>query len=457
MKYLLFFLLFTSIFIIYFGCIFLNWNKFYLGGLVLLYFVCQILFSILNYISYKNTSLENYPDISLNIVGYRENSEYWKNCLHSIIALDYPKDKIKCVYAMIDGNENDDIYMKTIFDDLFHEIGMNSKCILLNHKGKRNAMYEGFQHIKKDYSNNKYIVVIDSDTILENNSMTELVKAIEKNPKNGCGTGSLEIFNRNNILTKIIHARYGYAFNIERGAMSYVGCMNCCSGPFSIYRQELLDDELLDDFLSQKYCGKEVGPGDDRHLTNLILTKGYRSIQTPFAIAFTESPEFFYRFLKQQLRWMRSFYREQLWQIRAIRNQHFYLIIITIYELLFPFFIFLSFISHFYSEITFKLFIRRLIYAFCILLLRTFLLLGFKKCKLIYLYHLCYFPLYFFFLLPIKLYAISSCYKMDWITSDRKNIIHTQTFENIMISIFIINWNIFLCSSVLYILNIISF
>jgi cellulose synthase/poly-beta-1,6-N-acetylglucosamine synthase-like glycosyltransferase len=75
----------------------------------------------MNYKLYKNRSLENYPEISLNIVGYRENVEYWKNCLHSIMEIEYPKEKINCVYGMIDGNEDEDIYMKTIFDDIFQK------------------------------------------------------------------------------------------------------------------------------------------------------------------------------------------------------------------------------------------------------------------------------------------------------------------------------------------------
>jgi len=231
--------------------------------------------------------------------------------------------------------------------------------------------------------------------------------------------------------------------------------MNCCSGPFSIYKQELLCPDLLDDFITQTYCGQFVGPGDDRHLTNLVLCKGFYSIQTPFAIALTESPESFFRFLKQQLRWMRSFYREQLWQIKAIQYQSFYLIIITTYELTFPFFIFFSMFSHFYQDIFITTFFRRLLYASGILFLRTILLLWFKKFRPIYLFHVLYFPLYFICLLPIKLYALFSCNRMDWITSSRKQIISTTTIDSISIMCFIFFWNSILVISVLYFFNII--
>lgn len=419
-----------------------------MGALILIYFGLQVCFAISNTCLYRRISKEDmyrdeseFPTIAFNIVGYREDAEYWQKCLESIRDIEYPITKLSGIYAFVDGNEKDDEYMKSIFDSVFIESGTETvECRLLNHAGKRHVMYHGFQQIKKHHPRNDYIIVIDSDTILEKKSALELVKAIHWNRLNGCGTGSLKIFNRKNLLTKIVHSRYGFAFDVERGAMSYVGCMNCCSGPFSIYKQTLLDDDLLENFLHQKYCGKYVGPGDDRHLTNLILEKGYHSIQTPYAIAYTESPEIFSRFLQQQLRWMRSFYRETIWQVRAISHQHLYLIVITTYEILFPFFIFMSILSQLYRHYALTFAFHRVLYAFGILFLRTMMLVTFQGGDISYLYNICYFPLYFLFLMPIKIYALFSCYQMQWITSDRKKIILYNRLENGMIGTFIMIW-----------------
>jgi hyaluronan synthase len=443
-----------SIVTMFVGNIFFQWNDLYIGLLILIYFSTQVTFAILNKEVYKKIAHDEdftYPLISFNIVGYREDPSYWKNCLESLRDLNYPKNKISGIFAFIDGCEEEDKYMKDIFEDVFIEDGNEymTECLLLTHGGKRNVMYNGFKHIRQLFPDNKYILVIDSDTIIHPDAVTHLVKAVEWNHFNGCGTGSLKIFNNSKLLTKIVHSRYGYAFDIERGAMSYVGCMNCCSGPFSIYKQKLLDDELLENFLNQKYCGRQVGPGDDRHLTNLILEKGYRSIQTPYAIAYTESPEIFKRFLLQQLRWMRSFYREILWQLRAIPHQHPYLIVITTYESLFPFFILLSIISPFYDKWPLGLLIRRVYYSMGILAFRTFLLLCFKNWDINYIFNICYFPLYFLFLLPIKIYALLTCYQMGWITSDRKKIVLYSSIENTLLVIIVVTWWCLLSLSVL--------
>lgn len=450
LKLLLGTIFFGGVLTLFVGNLFFHWSNMYMGALILVYFGLQVCFAIANHGLYKRIAfhdhyltMEEYPMIAFNIVGYRENAEYWRKCLSSIRQIDYPSERISGVFAFVDGNEQEDEYMETIFDEVFsteYAREYDTNCILLPHGGKRHVMYHGFHYIKKYYPLNEYVIVIDSDTILNKDSVRQLVKSIHWNRWNGCGTGSLKIFNRNNWLTKVVHSRYGFAFDIERGAMSYVGCMNCCSGPFSIYRQRLLDDRLLHDFLHQTYFGRQVGPGDDRHLTNLILERGYRSFQTPYAIAYTESPEVFQRFLQQQLRWMRSFYRETVWQVRAIPHQHPYLIVITTYEILFPFFILMSIVSQLYVHASLQFALHRLCYAWGILLFRTLLLLWFQNGDVKYLYNICYFPMYFLFLLPIKIYALLSCYQMQWITSDRKKIVLYNSLENGMIATFVITW-----------------
>jgi hypothetical protein len=50
--------------------------------------------------------------------------------------------------------------------------------------------------------------------------------------------------------------------------------------------------------------------GDDLKLTNLVLAAGYESVFEPTAMATTKVPTTLRRFVRQQLRWNRSFYRE---------------------------------------------------------------------------------------------------------------------------------------------------
>lgn len=428
------------------------------GTIIILYFILQSGLAIANYIHMEHVTTSTIvdsscPKVCFAVVGYREDAGYWRKCLESLKDTTYPN--VVGIYAFVDGDEQEDQYMQTIFLDVFtkdteegdddHDVSSPNErfthCKLLPHSGKRGAMYRAFMDIRMLHPENEYVILIDSDTIVEPASTGNLVRAIHANEQNGCATGSLKIFNRVNLLTMIVDARYGYAFDIERSAMSFFGCMNCCSGPFSIYRQSILTDDLLNDFVTQTYCCQLVGPGDDRHLTNLVMMKGYRSVQTPFAIAHTESPVAFTRFLNQQLRWMRSFFREQWWQIRAIPLQHPYLSLITTYEILFPFFILLGFFQKFIvTDIPDTILIRRVIYGSAILLTRTLLLFWVEGFNPTYLLNILYFPLYFLFILPIKVYALLSCFKMGWITSSRHSILTNSSIETTIMTLVLSGW-----------------
>jgi hypothetical protein len=64
--------------------------------------------------------------------------------------------------------------------------------------------------------------------------------------------------------------------------------------------------------------------GDDRHLTNLILGAGYDTVFDAGAVAYTNVPERLRQFLKQQLRWNKSFYRELIWTMPYIATRPLY-------------------------------------------------------------------------------------------------------------------------------------
>lgn len=423
------------------------------GGLILLYFCTQTATAWLNYSNQKKIlgnfeERKMYPSVCFAVIGYREDQGYWENCLDSLYDCEY--DNVTGIFAFVDGDDEEDQFMYETFDCARNQRMESSTtistavCTMLPHRGKRYAMYDAFRHIRNTYPNNEYIIIIDSDTVIEKKSVKALVSAIDGKQEIGCATGTLKIFNRVNLLTRIIHARYGYAFDIERSAMSYFGCMNCCSGPFSIYRQELLTETLLDDFLNQKYCCLTVGPGDDRHLTNLIMMSGHRSVQTSCAVAHTESPVGFYRFMNQQLRWMRSFYREQIWQVRSIPHQNMYLSVMTTYEVLFPFFILLGFFQKLFIQVANSVFIHRAIYGVSILSLRTLLLVWMHDWEWCYALNMLYFPLYFLFILPVKIYAMISCYQMGWITSARHGILTNSNIETSMMTCIILAWFAFI-------------
>jgi hyaluronan synthase len=391
----------------------------------------QLIFSFLNHkinlqhqdLKYNerilSDGMENPYGIVLLVVGHQERKDYWKRCLLSIKNIN--PMFLKGIYIIIDGNTDKDDYMSEMVEEILIE---NSKTIQISQRGKRGAMFYGFQLIKKDFMNqinNIDVVVTDSDTELHPDSLLALQKCLRSHPKNGCATGLLDIYNLNDgLLPKIVNARYAYAFVIERAATSYFGCMTCCSGPISIYKLSVIDEMIMQKFITQKFLNVKCEPGDDRHLTNLVMAKGYFSRQTNLSIASTESPETWTRFLNQQLRWSRSYYRELYWVLKAIPFQSYYLCLVVSYETLFPIFILVFYIKILYFNTNLELLYKGLIISAIILCIRTFALILYLK-NWMFLYNFLYYPIYLCLLLPTKLYAIASTLNNNWVTVARNS------------------------------------
>jgi hyaluronan synthase/N-acetylglucosaminyltransferase len=113
-------------------------------------------------------------------------------------------------------------------------------------------------------------------------------------------------------------------FERERAAQSRFGAVLCCAGPFSAYRRSAVE----------RVWSRYIGPrgvegrrvfGDDLELTNLVLAAGWRSVYESSARASTSVPTTLTRFVHQQVRWNRSFYRELPRMLRLLPGRSRYL------------------------------------------------------------------------------------------------------------------------------------
>jgi cellulose synthase/poly-beta-1,6-N-acetylglucosamine synthase-like glycosyltransferase len=199
-------------------------------------------------------------------------------------------------------------------------------------RGKRQAQAEGF-----NYVTGEFLVTIDSDAVIEEDALIKLIDPLIRNPIVGATTGNIYVLNRNdNALTRMIAARYWNAFNVERKSLSHYGIVTCCSGVLSAYRTTLFH-QMLPQYIGQKFLGVECTYGDDRHLTNLILREGYRIHYVEEAKCYTAAPTTMKKFVKQQLRWKKSFLRESLISLSFAFKHSILLPVEVLFNLIVPF------------------------------------------------------------------------------------------------------------------------
>ena len=255
-----------------------------------------------------NPSFE--PGVSIIIPVFNE-EEWIERTMISCIDQYYPIDQLEVI--VVDDCSTDATLSKAqeiaarIYeqDAFFHTKDRLKVTRLIKNGGKREALMKGVHMAKHDL-----VVFVDSDSFLEPNAIHNLVQPFQ-DEKMGGVAGRTEVENKfTNALTKLQAVRYYIAFRIMKAAESYFDAVTCLSGPLSCYRKELIlkNEEA---WLNQRFLGRPATFGDDRSMTNYIL-KTHRTGYQDKAICSTIVPSTYQSFLKQQMRWKRSWLRESL-------------------------------------------------------------------------------------------------------------------------------------------------
>lgn len=250
------------------------------------------------------------PGVSIIIPCFNE-EEWISRTIISCINQDYPVDKLEVI--VVDDRSTDGTVKeieKTI--ELVHREAERyltkerlKMHVLAVNGGKREALVQGVDMAKHDL-----VVFVDSDSFLDPSAIKNLVQPFQ-DPRMGGVAGRTEVENKyTNMITKLQTVRYYVAFRIMKAAESWFDSVTCLSGPLSCYRKDLIIKHR-DAWLNQKFLGQPATFGDDRSMTNFIL-QTHRTGYQDRAICSTIVPSEMSVFLKQQMRWKRSWLRESL-------------------------------------------------------------------------------------------------------------------------------------------------
>lgn len=445
----------------------LNWDLAFIsvyGIYMLVYLIIEFIFALINN-KYGNrytniVSLNNLARCNLIVVGYREREDYYKMCLESIKMIE--RSKLNKIYIIVDGNESEDEYMinmvKKMFENEYIYINlvdlsdesiisimdriMNKRIVLISkaHSGKRDSMYIGFKLSileKNMYNNNlEAIFCTDSDTVLKEDSINEMIKNMNNEMVGGV-VGNLSIHNRyDSSISFMSKVRYWFAFNLERAYQSFNGCVLCVSGPIGMYRLRSIE-LVIDRWRDQMFLGKKCTYGDDRHLSNLILSLKDKILYTDKAYGETETPHSIYKFYKQQVRWSKSSFREFFWSISNIDKQNIFMSVDLIYTLMYPFIVmgYMMYLLWYGSLFQLGVYLNIVVIIGIIKSLYCVVVSGIYENVFYVLYCINYVSIVF----PARLWGLLSIRDISWGTSERKKAkVQNISFDIIML----ILWNV---------------
>ena len=246
------------------------------------------------------------PRVTVIIPAYNEGAMVEK-AIYSVVASDYPADRLE-IFCIDDGSKDDTWeYIHRAaqrYPDLIKAVRFPAN------KGKREALYQGFTQ-----GRGEYFVTVDSDSVIQPDTLKQILAPMTQNPKIGAVAGNVKIYNRHaNLLTRMLWVRFVLSFDFLRASQAMYGFVFCTPGALSAYRREAILP-VLEEWRQQTFLGRRCTIGEDRAFTNLVLRQGYHTFYQRDAVVYTTVPETYRGLCRMFLRWDRSNFRESYIQL----------------------------------------------------------------------------------------------------------------------------------------------
>ncbi|MEO7024901.1 MAG: glycosyltransferase [Leifsonia sp.] len=242
---------------------------------------------------------------------YNEDPAMLAACLRSLLA---QSRRMQSIVVVDDGSTTLDAFEEAErWIPRFAEEGVHLEVLRFSqNRGKR----AGLIACLDAQPTAELLLCVDSDTVLDERALEEALIPFLKDDVTVVTGLVLALNFKTNLLTRLIDLRYANAFLFERAAYSKLGSVLCACGSLAVYRTDVMRKYAFD-FLNQQFLGRPAVFGDDRRMTNYGLLEG-KAVFQQTAIAYTTVPERLGHYVRQQVRWNKSFFRESIWVLRRM-------------------------------------------------------------------------------------------------------------------------------------------
>lgn len=243
------------------------------------------------------------PRVTVIIPAYNEGALVQES-IQSVTHSHYPPERLQVI--VVDDGSTDDTWKHIQSAASSAPIPVTTIRQPRN-KGKRHALYTGFQHATGDIW-----VTVDSDSILHPDVLRNGVSPLLQDQRIGLVAGCVKVLNRNDsLITRFLKVQFVLSFTFSRAYQSQIRGLLTTPGALSIYRASAVKP-VLDTWLHQTFLGAPCLTGEDRALTNLITAQGFHSFFQSNAVVWAQMPSRYTGMAKMYLRWARSNIRETL-------------------------------------------------------------------------------------------------------------------------------------------------
>ncbi len=244
--------------------------------------------------------LGSYPAVTITVPCFNEEKTVTKT-IQSLLALNYPKDKIKII-IVDDGSTDNTLDIIREFDgERESNISLgryqNIKVFHKKNGGKYTALNFGLLHAQTDFFGG-----LDADSFTDPESLVRIMSYFEKDPSIMAVAPAVLVNNPKMIVQNAQKAEYQMGIYLKK-MFCFLEAINVTPGPFTIFRRKVFDD------LGPYRHGHNT---EDMEIAYRMQKNRYKIEHCNDAYVYTNTPSSIKKLYKQRLRWIYGFINNTL-------------------------------------------------------------------------------------------------------------------------------------------------
>lgn len=237
----------------------------------------------------ERTRVTHTPNVAIIVPCWNEASTVGGTA-ESVLALDYPKDKLRLILVNDGSTDSTASAMDTF-------AGREGVTVVHQQNGGKHAALNAGIALAKDA---ELIGCLDADSFVEKNALLEIIPCFD-DPRVGAATAAMSIHKPRTLLEQMQNAEYVLGIAL-RHILASVNGLHVTPGPFSFYRRSVIEE--LGGFRN----GHNT---EDMEMALRIQRAGYRIDSAHTAQVFTAVPRTVPALVKQRVRWTTGFFAQR--------------------------------------------------------------------------------------------------------------------------------------------------
>ncbi len=231
-----------------------------------------------------------YPTVAVVVPCWNEGTTV-HGTIESLLALDYPKDKLQ-VIAVDDGSTDN-----TWDEMLTYKDHPQVQILKKENGGKHTAVNYGIEN-----TTTEFVSCLDADSFVAPDALKRIITMFEKNPDMMAVAPSIIIHRPKTFIQKVQKVEYNMGIYVKK-MLAYLGAIHVTPGPFSVFRREVF----------QKLGGfRKAHNTEDMEIAYRMQEAHMRIGHCHTAHIFTVAPSTIPKLFKQRVRWIYGFIQNTL-------------------------------------------------------------------------------------------------------------------------------------------------